>query len=477
MASVPPQSSVPSRRQSSSSPPAAESQRTERSSNSRSVTTEDSQTILLNDSAYSLPSPGDEHRRKPVPDNEARKCWICFADETEDTPSSSAWRSPCPCALTAHEACLLDWVADLEAPNQRKGTGSPLKIQCPQCKSDINVARPRSLIVTGVNAVRQATGRLVFPGVLLTLAGSIFTGCWLHGVTTVYLIFGPRDADVLFGVDTGEGISGSWGFGLPLIPVVLVLSRTAIANNYLPVLPIFFFASQIPDLSSRDLWPPSAAMTIASLPYFRGAYNEVYQRIFADREKGWIRDVQPRAGETGDDAGAPEQQDVGLGDREAGVDIDFQLEVGVEIIEEEEVGNQQQPDRPAAEALGAENGGMNRDQGQLPGQARQNNLIVSTSHLADTIMGALLFPTISAAMGGILKATLPRTWTTPPGPWDRYRVGLLQTRWGRSIVGGCLFVVLKDTLLLYSRYRLAQDHRKRRIVDFNREKGMSKAGS
>ncbi|MCJ1253232.1 hypothetical protein MMC24_001043 [Lignoscripta atroalba] len=494
MASLPAQSSA-SQRQRPSSPPVSEGtslSENRTSKNPPSTTSEDSQTVLLNNPPSSSTSPTADGRQKQVQsqpeasiDNEPRKCWICFADETEDTPTSSAWRSPCPCALTAHESCLLDWVADLEAPNQRKRTGAPARIQCPQCKSDITIARPRSIVVEGVNAVERVTGKLVLPGIFITIAGTMFTGCWVHGLSSVYLVFGREDFLNLLG-DSGQGISTKWGLGLPLIPVVLVMSRTTLADSLLPVLPIFFFATQIPDrhMGNLDLWPPSAAMTIASLPYLRGAYNEVYKRLFSARDQRWMKEIQPRAGENGDDAGAGHEEGNDLDVDEGGVNVAFELDLQVGVLEEEAdvvvQNHHNQQAQPAVQgAEGANHAPAPQPQHQQAPPLVQNNLIVSTSRLADTIIGALFFPTISAAMGTLLKLSLPKRWTTasPPrlsGPWDRNsssslsRPGLLQTRWGRSIVGGCLFVVLKDTLLLYSRYRLAKDHRMRRVLNYDR---------
>ena len=174
-------SQPPQRQQSSqqrrSSPEASFSQQDRRSSIPQSATSEDSQTVLLNHPSSSESSLGPEpqptHQARPKIQraesaSEPRKCWICFADETEDTPTSSEWRSPCPCSLTAHESCLLDFVADLEAPQNRKSIGPP-KIECPQCKAKITIARPRSLVVEGVRAVQRASARFILPFTLVTL--------------------------------------------------------------------------------------------------------------------------------------------------------------------------------------------------------------------------------------------------------------------------------------------------------------------
>lgn len=325
----------------------------------------------------------------------------------------------------------------------------------------------------------------------------------MHGFSTIYLLFGPEDAERLLGIDNAVGINSKWALGLPFIPLALIAARTRYADNLLPILPIFYFASTGPQ---RDgpLWPPSASMTVAILPYIRAAYNEFYDRVCAPREKAWIKQIQPRAGDHGGDE-EHEQNQEQANEFEDGMDIGLDLQV--EIVEEEEGHEEGQPAGNAPdEEQGPANQGQDRVQDQNPNQNRpaegnqahvpnvqrrlhhhqhqhqhqnQNGvqgLVLNFFSLPQTIMGALVFPSISAAMGALLQVALPRSWTTPPGRWDRYPAGFLQSRFGRSIVGGCLFVVLKDTLMLYSRYRLAQDHKRRRVVDYDAKKG-KKAGA
>jgi len=416
---------------------------------------------------------------------EPRKCWICYMDETEDTPLNSEWRSPCPCALTAHEACLLDWLADLENPRSRNRNGRAAKMLCPQCKSEIVVSRPRSLIVDLVRSVERLAGRLVLPGMVFTLAGTIWAGCCAHGVYSMYLVFGTEDARRII----EDSADGSWSpglnLGLPLIPLVLIFSRTRYAEGLLPAIPVLFFATHNPGGHEPDidLWPPSAAMTFAALPYVKSFYNAFYERFFGKLERKWIAEVQPRAGEEGADDGAQQDQGGGggrvalgnVGDGQILMEIDLELQVGIGDANEEP--EQHPPGLPAGEnqqgAGGAQGeqaqNGQDQD-GQILGR-RQDDLIHETSNLADTVLGALLFPAISASMGGLLKLILPKSWTTPPPLLERGgKVGLLQSRWGRSVVGGCLFVLLKDALVLYCRWKLAQTHRKRRVLNYDRTK-------
>ena len=331
----------------------------------------------------------------------------------------------------------------------------------------------------------------------------------MHGFSTIYLLFGPEDAERLLGIDNALGITSKWALGLPLVPLALIAARTRYADNILPILPIFYFASTGPQ---RDgpLWPPSASMTVAILPYIRAAYNEFYDRVCAPREKVWIKQIQPRGGDHG--GNEQNEQDQGQGNEfEDGMDIGLDLQV--EIVEEEEGHEDGQPAGNAPEEEQGE-GNQGRDRGQDHNQnhdqpvggnqaqvpdlhqhlhqhqhqhqhrhqhqhGNQNGvqgLVLNFFSLPQTVMGALIFPSISAAMGALLQVALPRSWTVPPSRWDRHPAGFLQSRFGRSIVGGCLFVVLKDTLMLYSRYRLAQDHKKRRIVDYDAKKG-KKPGS
>ena len=93
-------------------------------------------------------------------------------------------------------------------------------------------------------------------------------------------------------------------------------------------------------------------------------------------------------------------------------------------------------------------------------------------------MGALFLPAVAAAMGEVLKISLPARWV---GRGLGLRVGgrgILAEKWGRSLVGGCLFVVLKDVVTLYCKWRKARDFGKRKVLDFvgkknggGREKG------
>ena len=311
----------------------------------------------------------------------------------------------------------------------------------------------------------------------------------MHGFSTIYLTFGPEDAERLLGIDNGMRMSSKWGLTLPLIPMTLVASRITLADNLLPIIPIFYFASNAPRREG-SLWPPSVAFTVATLPYIRAVYNEFYSKVLAPKEKMWTKMVQPRAGENENGERQEQEQNQEEAENEVPEGVNFELDLQVELVDEGgEEEDQQQPEQPAGDPPAANQGHDEQEQHHNPAQDQPHphphpnaqapqpqlanqgglaagNLVINAVVMAQTVLGALVFPTVSAAMGALLKAALPRTWTTPPSRWDRYPVGFLQSRFGRSIAGGCLFIALKDTLLLYSKYRLAQDHKKRRVVDY-----------
>ncbi|PHH59097.1 hypothetical protein CDD81_3808 [Ophiocordyceps australis] len=98
------------------------------------------------------------------------------------------------------------------------------------------------------------------------------------------------------------------------------------------------------------------------------------------------------------------------------------------------------------------------------------------SKMTNSIVGSLLLPGVSFAMGEALRLVLPRSWTTvaPRDFWGRSigggRPGLMQHRWGRSLVGGCLFIVLKDVATLYVKSRRVAQLKVRKVKNVQRQR-------
>ncbi|KAL8822131.1 MAG: hypothetical protein Q9191_007125, partial [Dirinaria sp. TL-2023a] len=347
MASLPSQPSASQRPSSSQQSPPSPTHTLNRrpSRSSQSLTSEDSQTLLVNTPRSTSPKPASpkatDDATTPPPlsspaNSEPRKCWICFSDETEDNPTTSEWVSPCPCALTAHQACLLDWVADLQAPNRKAAK----KVQCPQCKADIKVAQPRSLSLELARAFDRISSRL-WKGVAGASFLSAFIGvCYMHGCSSLYIMMGRSDYTRLVMSHRRSSSLPSLETSISLIPIVLVLSRTTLADGLLPVLPVLFLFRSKPARSVPTMWPPSFMMTLYSLPYIRSLYNAFHKQVLAPYEKAWLKGIQPRASEDAEEADAEAQQEDGAEadhDDGEGDMVDFELGVQVEVIEEEDV--------------------------------------------------------------------------------------------------------------------------------------------
>jgi hypothetical protein len=212
--------------------------------------------------------PPSQDRSKEI---EPRHCWICLQDEGEDDSDSTEWRSPCKCKLQAHEECLLEWIADLETP--KRDDPDPVEIRCPQCRSKIQVARPRDYIVLAVDTVRDIVELLRVPAQISAAVGLLVSSSLVYGLNAVHLVFGTEDTRRLLMVGSiGQASSGvlrrygsgwllgklfgamiysdpllpsnslvGWGpfaFALPFVAPVLILSRTRLADSISILLPL-----------------------------------------------------------------------------------------------------------------------------------------------------------------------------------------------------------------------------------------------
>ncbi|KAG9844161.1 hypothetical protein KCU94_g14964, partial [Aureobasidium melanogenum] len=334
--------------------------------------------------------------------------------------------------------------------------------------------------------------KAVAPAALTVAFSAVVHACAVHGLYTVTSIFGPQDSRRILQplidniwtaarpVDQLRNFMQHWRLriGLPLITPLLILSRTTLADSILPVLPIVFFATQGDTSDTLDMisWPPSASMTFAVLPYIRSAYNTYHQRVWAEREQKWLKEIQPRSGQQDVEANAQVAVDAEI--EAAEEDNNFEIRIDGNIWEEWAGGEDDvllevqegqahplnAPPLPDDAPLPPQNQGQNQNIPQAPRpqqnppppppQNREERLLsFGTNSLAQTVMSALLFPTIASVSGDLLTYILPRSWTTlPMSKWGVGRgiaTGLLQNKWGRSVVGGCLFVVVKDAVMLY----------------------------
>lgn len=553
MASLPPQQQQQQQQQHRRASSPTGSARPEQSNaartNSFTADSVDSQTLLLNSPPTESMKPADadaaQQTQQDAPaqtdaqsteDNEPRRCWICFNDETEDDEKTSEWRSPCPCVLVAHEQCLLDWIADMEAPDSRLRLATTRgKILCPQCKSEIKLARPSNMVVEYVRLTEKLTKMMQLPVIFFIAGTATYTTLRWFGKDIVYKIFGVQDAQAILRhrcVPSGlpsesitmhllNHVRNNWqiDLGLPAIPIILVLSRTRVADSFLPFLPLIFVAGGGADGAQGDsllqfAWPPSAAFTVAALPYVRSIYNSYYDRFWAPHERRWLKEIQPRAGtedemdleadalRAEDNAEAilnaiAEEEEGGEDIVEVDVDLLFDWNGGGladnnNALENPPVPIARGPAAPPLEAPPVEDGvpaaaeeneedeaapapnvPLQPAQPRRPHIRRDRNTFTTSASIVDTILGTFIFPGLAGALGAVLKIALPKSWVTPPSSGKP--TGFLQKQWARSIVGGCLLVGLKDAFVLYARWKMAQSHRQRKVLDYDGSKGKRKS--
>ncbi|KAL7269604.1 hypothetical protein RUND412_007717 [Rhizina undulata] len=372
-------------------------------------------------------SPTTQAAPAAVQDEEEKRCWICYTSDSEEDSPKSDWKSPCKCTLVAHESCLLDWIADL----QRSGQSGSSKISCPQCKTPIRLRQEKSVVLELTEVVGRAVGKVV-PVLILAGVGSvIFVGCTVYGVNTIYTVCGPAYANqILLGPDSEFSWTWRLSVGLPLIPFVLIASRTRTFESALPVLPFIFFCHSDP---LHLTLPPSPAITLAVLPYLRGAYNSLWNRYIRPHEERWIKDVTPTYAIDLENAAAAEEAAAAAAPRR----------------------NRRRGREDEDDGL-QNNAGWDREV-----RFENHNIIVQGSNITNMILGALLWPSIARAVGQNILGKWPKAWGG-----DGIR------RWlpegvVRNVVGGLMVVVLKDFISLYCKYKRAQQFRTRKVMNYS----------
>ncbi|GCB25820.1 hypothetical protein AAWM_08705 [Aspergillus awamori] len=226
---------------------------------------------------------------------------------------------------------------------------------------------------------------------------------------------------------------------------------------------IFFTTHQTGQVLELKLWPPSAAVMFAALPYLKSFYDIFHERMFGKLEQRWIAEVQPHHSDVNDDNAPPEHPEPDRPNDDNGVLMEIDLEL--------RRGNEDGPQGLNRGYAQGDGQGQNQDggNGQPLGLGRRDEMIGNAGDLADIVLRPLALPVISASVGGLLKNILPTSWTAP-STLGKVQPGLLRTRWGRTVVGGCAFVLLKNALELYCRWKLAQTHRRRKVLDYNQSK-------
>lgn len=124
----------------------------------------------------------------------------------------------------------------------------------------------------------------------------------------------------------------------------------------------------------------------------------------------------------------------------------------------------------ANDDAGANNAALVDDQHEAPQAppARQPSLGTILHNIANALAGALVLPVISHLMGEALRVfVLPKSWTRET---LTSRPGLFQQQWGRSLVGGSMYVVMKDILRVYTKQRKVAAMGTRKVKNVERSR-------
>lgn len=88
--------------------------------------------------------------------------------------------------------------------------------------------------------------------------------------------------------------------------------------------------------------------------------------------------------------------------------------------------------------------------------------------LVNGVVSALSIPIVCWGAGEVLRVTMPASWVMRPNA--RAPTGLLQEQWGRSLVGGAVFIVARDMVNLYTKHRRAEGKKRRKVRNVPRRK-------
>ncbi|KAF9950411.1 hypothetical protein BGZ72_007947 [Mortierella alpina] len=344
-------------------------------------------------------SQGSGSAATPSAYNEPNRCYICFGT---DEDSEGRWVKPCQCTLVSHEDCLLDWI------DKNRQQFAKKQVRCSVCNTVYRLAEPNSLLLN----VYSTFDSLIHAGIpyltVLGLTCSVLITSTTYGAYAVLTVCGTEEGEKLLGSPS----PWSWRVwtGLPLIPVILIFSRTKVIDSFMPLVPLLIVGNDQLQVS----FPPSPALTLSVMPWIRMAYNSLWTGMVSRLENRWRQ-----------------QQIAGSGVARLGMNAS--------------IDNTDTDSVAAAAARGNGDGYETRNDDEISFFDRKD--------LGRTIVGALLMPAISSICGSFL------------GHFSFVRTRV-PDNFHRNILGGCLFVVVKDLAGLFGTYQEMKRKRVRRIREY-----------
>ncbi|KAF9906966.1 hypothetical protein EC991_011441 [Linnemannia zychae] len=332
----------------------------------------------------------------PPHNQEQNRCYICFGT---DEDSVGRWVKPCQCTLISHEDCLLDWI------DKNRQQFAKKQVRCSVCNTAYRLAEPNSMLLN----IYSTFDSLVHAGIpyltFLGLTCSVLITSTTYGAYAVLTVCGTVEGEKLL------GSPNPWGWrvwtGLPLIPVILIFSRTKVIDSFMPLIPLLIVGNE----QLQVTFPPSPALTLSVMPWVRMAYNSLWAEMVSRLETRWRQ-----------------QQIAGSGVARLGMNASI--------------------DPSDADSSANSPGAI------VPVLATDDELsFFDRKDLGRTIVGALLMPAISSICGSFL------------GHFSFVRTRI-PDNFHRNILGGCLFVLVKDLAGLFGTYQEFKRKRVRRIREY-----------
>ncbi|KAL0952465.1 hypothetical protein HGRIS_006733 [Hohenbuehelia grisea] len=450
-----------------------------------------------------------------VNDLRLKTCYVCREEEKHDEPQNppKAWVHPCNCTLVAHESCLLRWIQSAQADTAR----APNALKCPQCSAQYELESEKSVLLNAFNAANgsmQVMGRLFtifsLSGVVAVFSTGIYVISTAYGAYALQEFIGKEMFDLLL---TDDPSNWPWHafFNLPLIPVSLILSRTSLPSQLLPVVSILLAwptSTPVAQRSILDRWATSEAsqtIRVAGLPptpawppsplvfgLFIVPIVKIAYRTYFSRLAHWVLGTKPNAG--------AQRRRRWVWQINEGGPIAIRIGANIDAA----------PAAPAAD--GAANQGQQQQDAPPPdaAEAAEQTVAHSTSSLGRIVGGALMIPAISNLMGSLLyrlsgRSMLLRRFlavrpplrgqipSPPLGPYSydqnwnglnrvqQYRLAMklafstlwVGTRtwsecdpvWWRNSIGLGLFVVAKDCAYLFHTWLTKRELTSRHVKD------------
>ncbi|KAI0160964.1 hypothetical protein GGR52DRAFT_562347 [Hypoxylon sp. FL1284] len=387
----------------------------------------------------------------PPPDT--RRCFVCLTDVPEAALPPD-WCTPCTCTLEGHQQCLLEWVADLEMQGK--------EIKCSICKSPITVTERLDSAVQFSNYLNDrfsewspkilsgfiASGALVSSSIYGAKAIDWFAGPdaltnFLLSSNDVAVLVAARREGREFDTNHELPVNLPHMAVLPFIAPALVLNRLRLGEVIL--IPVSILYTILLEQSDADIaWPPTSQRALSLYPVIQATYRHMHSTLSTSLERRWKAQAQkllpqeateqPLGVETGSE-GRPEAHPEGH----------------IEPPLDDE-------DRQLADWLNTQIGEEANNVGVVNPRGRTPDVF---GPLFNFLAGTLMWPGVCYGAGELLRLALPSRFVSRPasGP----STGILQQRWGRSLVGGCLFVVLKDAFFLWIKYRKTMNRATRHI--------------